>query len=445
LKRWKIVFDKYSKAVEILYAAVQPNLPYVLVCDNCRDDTFNTIYIGTSPDREGFSVNVSEADGENQDIRITAADETMLMYAAHEFKNVYLPYAAFKAHDPVIAFYNNRLFEKPMPAFEYATKPRIKKRGLWTWGHTVYDYKKYIDNMVRLKFNTLIVWNDYVPINIDDVISYAHQNGIEIYLGFAWGWSTTCGDTDISDTRALTEAVVEKYKSEYASVKCDGIYFQSFTELHSSAIDGISVADAVIEFVNRTADEIYKITPHVKLLFGLHASSVKNDIDKFKRIDGRISIIWEDLGAFPYHDSPYRLKGYDETKELNKKIQSLRDGGFGAVLKSNYRLDWNSFEHQRGRYIMGVSDKRFLRQKLEEKKPLLKNLQAGWIRNAKYAHELIKDFDENALITVLAEDGAFDESISYPVALYSEMLWDSERSTDDIVQTVAQMTDVDFA
>ena len=114
------------------------------------------------------------------------------------------------------------------------------------------------------------------------------------------------------------------------------------------------------------------------------------------------------------------------------------------MLKSNYRLDWSSFEHQRGRYIMGVSDKRFLRQKLEEKKPLLKNLQAGWIKNAKYAHELIKDFDENALITVLAEDGAFDESISYPVALYSEMLWDSERSTDDIVQTVAQMTDVDF-
>ncbi len=444
MKRWKIVFDEYSKAVEMLYSAVQAYLPYVLVCGKEEDTVFNTLRIRTDPSVEGFSIKVSEADGECQSILISAADKTQLMYAASDFKNKYIPYAAFKAHDPVIAFYNNKPFINALPPFELATKPKIRQRGLWTWGHTVYDYKRYINNMVRLKLNTLIVWNDHLPINITDVIAYARENGIKIYLGFAWGWTTTCGDTDISDTVALTEAVVKKYTEEYLGLDCDGIYFQSFTELHSDSIDGISVADAVIAFVNRTAGEIYKLSPSAKLLFGLHATSVKEEIDKFKAIDSRISIIWEDLGAFPYHDSPDKLYGYDRMRELNKRIQTLRSGGFGAVLKANYRLNWNAFEHQSGRYLMGVMGREYTREKANEKRPMLKKLQADWIKNAKYAHTLIKDFDEDALITVLAEDGGFDESISYPVALYAEMLWDSDRSIDDIMQITAQMPDVEL-
>ena len=444
MKRWKIVFDEYSKAVEMLYAAVKPFFPYVLVCDSKKDENYNIIYIGVDEGTDGIRIAVSEAAGDTQSISITACSKTDLMYAVSDFKNKYLPYAEFKAHDPVIAFYQNKPFEKALPPFDYASKPKMKHRGLWTWGHTVYDYKKYIDNMVALKLNTLIVWNDCLPINIDDVISYAHENGIAIYLGFAWGWTTTCADTDISDTSALARDIVKKYSEEYKDVACDGIYFQSFTELHSDSVGGVNVADAVIDLVNAAAGEIYKITPDLKLLFGLHASSVKKDVEKFRQVDSRISIIWEDMGAFPYHDSPDKLSGYDETKALNKKLMTLRDGGFGAVLKGNYRLDWSTFEHQQGRYVMGVSDKSFIKAKLEEKKPLLKKLQADWIKNAKYAKELIKDFDENSLVTVLAEDGVFEESISYPVALYAEMLWDADRSTEEIMQSVAQRKDVDF-
>lgn len=48
------------------------------------------------------------------------------------------------------------------------------------------------------------------------------------------------------------------------------------------------------------------------------------------------------------------------------------------------------------------------------------------------------------MITVLAEDGLFEEVLSFPVALYARMMWDSSMSLEDIMHRVAQMPDVDF-
>lgn len=444
MKRWKIVYDKYCKAVEKIYSSVQECVTYTLVCDKNSDDDFNTIYIKQDSTVEGFKINVSEADGENQSVEIIAGDETNLLYAATDFRNVYLPYAKYKNCDNVYDFYHSKPFEDALRPFSYSSKPRIRHRGLWTWGHTIYDYKKYIDNMATLKMNTLIIWNDYVPLNIDSVIEYAHENGIKIYLGFAWGWDTSCDKNDISDTSELTKNVVSKYKEEYMSLNCDGIYFQSFTELSCDDIDGINIAEAVTDFVNNTAREIYEINPDISLLFGLHATSVRNKLDTFKKLDPRVAIICEDMGAFPYHNSSDGTNGFDETLKLNRQVQELRQGGFGAVLKGNYRLDWGNFEHQRGPYIMGVCSDDELKRRTEKIKPLLKKIQADFIINAKYAHELIKDFDEDSMITVLAEDGMFEEIISYPIALYAQMLWDSSKSLESIMHKVAQMPDVDF-
>lgn len=444
MNRWKIVYKQYCKAVEMIYSAVQPYLPYVLVCDTNVEEDYNIIYLEIDSSIAGFRINVSDPREDRQRINITAKDEVNLMYAASDFKNVYLPYAGKVTGDNVIDFYCNKLFEGVLRPFDYGTAPRIKRRGLWTWGHTIYDYKKYIDNMVILKLNTLIVWNDFVPVNIGDVIAYAHRNGISIYLGFAWGWDTNFVNMDISDTSRLTKSVVKKYINEYKELECDGIYFQSFTELSDDTIGGVSIAEAVTEFVNNTVNELYNISPDLDVLFGLHATSVIDKIDVFKKLDSRISVIWEDMGAFPYANSSDDLSGFEKTAELNRKAQSLRTGGFGAVLKSNYRLDWSSFEHQQGRFIMGVSDRRYIKKKSEYIKPLLKTIQADWIKNAPYACELIRDFDENAIVTVLAEDGVFEEFITYPVALYAQMMWDSSISIDEIMHTVAEMPDVDF-
>ena len=112
---------------------------------------------------------------------------------------------------------------KPVEEYELVEKPKIKQRGLWTWGYVIYDYKKYIDNMVTLKFNTLIIWNDYLPVNIRDVISYAHENGVKIYLGFSWGWDTSCGERDaILHTDEISQNVVNTFEKEYLNLDCDG-------------------------------------------------------------------------------------------------------------------------------------------------------------------------------------------------------------------------------
>jgi hypothetical protein len=45
----------------------------------------------------------------------------------------------------------------------------------------------------------------------------------------------------------------------------------------------------------------------------------------------------------------------------------------------------------------------------------------------------------------LVEDGMFEENIMYPVALYAEMLWDSETDTKTLVTEVALREYVSFA
>ncbi|MBQ3554207.1 MAG: hypothetical protein IJA08_05950 [Clostridia bacterium] len=440
MKRYKIVYKNYSEAVEKLYATVQSYLPYTLVCGKEEDDAYHTIWIGVTEGVCGYKIVVDE----KQRVEITAEDEANLLYAVSDFKNIYLPFNNSRDKDRVVDFYVRKPFLEPLKPVEISSCPRIKRRGLWTWGHTIYDYKKYIDNMVTLKLNTLIIWNDFVPVNIGDVIDYAHDHGVKIYLGFAWGWDTSDVKVNISDTLCLTEHVVNKYQKEYKNLSCDGIYFQSFTEKTADNIDGVNIADAVITFVNRTAEKIFEMNPECEILFGLHAMSVLERIEEFKKIDERISIIWEDLGAFPYHNSPSETDGFTKTKELNIKIRDLRDAGFGCVLKSNYRLNWFDFEHQAGPYIMGVTEEKVRKKKLDTVKPLLRTIQADWIKNAELAKRLISDFNEDSIVTVLAEDGMFEECITYPMALYAQMMWDCERPTEEIMHQAALMPDVDF-
>ena len=51
----------------------------------------------------------------------------------------------------------------------------IKQYGIWPWGHVIYDYRGFLDNMKRLGMNSVIIWNDIVPLNSEDVLDYAHS------------------------------------------------------------------------------------------------------------------------------------------------------------------------------------------------------------------------------------------------------------------------------
>mgnify|MGYP006988439848 CR=1 FL=1 len=43
------------------------------------------------------------------------------------------------------------------------------------------------------------------------------------------------------------------------------------------------------------------------------------------------------------------------------------------------------------------------------------------------------------------EDGMFEENVMFPVALYSEMLWDADKDYDRLVESVAFRNYVTFA
>lgn len=449
MRKWMLVYDTYCRAVEKMFAVVQPYLDYSLVCSTEENNSFNPIKLSVDSKIEGFKISVSESDGKSQKIEIIGQDEIHLLYGVVDFKNMYLPYAEDASqHNPI--YYFHPLFSQPFKPYEYATKAKIKERGIWLWGYTMYDYRRFIDNMTELKLNTLIIWNDCLPINMCEVISYAHENGVSVYLGYSWGWDDKQSGqlaelvTESSIAR-LSDDIVQEYETKYAKLNCDGIYFQSFTEHAMDTINHIVVAQAVVDLVNQTAARLLKTHSDLKLLFGLHASSVINRLDIIKTVDSRVSIIWEDVGAFPYHYSPDKIETYDKTLELNSQLQGLReDGGFGAVLKGIICLDWSRFEHLKGDYILGVSDKKYINQRTEEQKKILRYIQAYWIRNAKYAHRLIQQFHEDTMITCLVEDGMFENLINYPMALYAQMLWDSNRSIEDIMCQTALMPCVDF-
>lgn len=449
MKKWMLVYDTYCRAVEKMFAVVQPYLGYSFICATKENDDFNIIKLSLNPEMEGFTIQVSENDGENQRIEIIGQDEIHLLYGVVDFKNVYLPYAEdADQHTPV--YYFQPLFSQPLKPYNYTAKAKIQERGIWLWGYTMYDYHRFIDNMTELKLNTLIIWNDCLPINMSDVISYAHKNGVRVYLGYSWGWDDKqFGQlaelvTESSISR-ISEEIIQEYEEKYAGLNCDGIYFQSFTEHTSDIVNGIVVAEAVVDLVNRTAEKLLENHSDLKLLFGLHASSVTKRLDIIQTVDARVSIIWEDVGAFPYHYLPNKTENFEQTLSLTDTLQNLRNvGGFGAVLKGIICLDWSRFEHLKGDYILGVADKHYINQRTEQQKKILRYIQAYWIKNAKYAHHLIQHFREDAMITCLVEDGMFENLINYPMALYAQILWDSNRDIEDILCQTALMPCVDF-
>lgn len=334
MKNWMIVTNIHCKAVQNLAAAVQPWMADTIACETTLRPAYNGIFLSIDPVKPGFSIVVEEYDPatETQNIHITAQDPIHLLYAVSDFSNLYLPYARdAETSSGDGHYYFRQLFQEPLKPFQRQTAPRLKNRGLWTWGHVIYDYHRYIDNMVALKLNYLIIWNDFVPVNMQDVLDYAHENGVSVYLGFAWGWDTTM--PDIRQWSAIADDVIRKYHAEYAAIPCDGIYFQTFTEHSDEVRDGIVVAEAAVHLVNKVSAALLAQKPTLQIQFGLHATSVLNRLDAFRQLDPRVSIIWEDVGAFPYHYMPHRTENFQQTRELNRHLQTLRDGGFGAVLK----------------------------------------------------------------------------------------------------------------
>ena len=451
---WKIIYTRYSgiakRAINLLSKEIGTRLIrepsvyriHVLPCERegCEISK-NAIFVGcynestaiqsiVSPDEipeQGFLVKVIKNPScpDGRLVILTSHTETELFCAAVSLLDDYIPECAPKHGSNKMP---ELIFDTPLPEYSYSEHPDNKTRSVFTWGHSINDYRAYIDNMARLKLNELIIWNDHVPVNISDVIDYAHSYGIRVNLGYSWGWIDGCSKiTDISDNAlsSLKAEIIAKYESDYRDTGCDGIYFQSFTERCDEYIGGRMIAEAVTSLVNDTSRELLERYPDLKLQFGLHASSVSHRLDEIEKVDPRVEILWEDCGEFPYHyrSSVTSRESFDRTLEFTKKLLLLRGGvGVGLVFKGVMMLDWSKFINQRGPYVLGENSSEIAEHDRQIRKGAWREYSSEWIKNGAWALEMLKFISENKKADVnMCIAGTFDGGIYLPEALCAQM------------------------
>ncbi len=424
--------DEVKGGLRCIYIGTKQNNPYIK--ENSKESlTF----------KEEYYIRVKD-----DTVMIEGADDNGVLYGCIDFYNKYLLKMEFPHNDNLS--YPYKLLES-FPDFELRSKPAVENRGIWTWGHVIYNYKGFIDNMVKLKMNMIIIWNDSVPFNAKEIIEYAHLCGIRVIFGYSWCWDTDCSKFDLTTILSKSPEILEKYEKEYSQLDLDGIYFQSFTELKYEAIGGVLIADAVTQLVNNTAELFFNKYPNLELQFGLHATSVKTKLEFIKKVNPKIKIVWEDLGAFPFSYLPDDTEKFEQTQKFVGEISRLRgeDDRFAVVTKGFTKLDWGTFKHIDGSVNLGVSLKTTKQGLVTRKSKTWKYLQAYWLTNADKAYEAVKNLvalkNGKLDITALIEDGMFEENIMFIAALYFEMLWDTKSDLKTLINDVALRGYVDFA
>ena len=464
--RWKIVCGSTDtiedNAVEMLYAGVSKEVPYILVCERACADTdvseYNLIVVGTrssnailnrlsqadSIPEDGYTVQVTSSPlAEGKQIAVIAGSSpAQTLYAVSHFLNRYLPAARQNSvHNP----YFIRLFSGKMKEYQAVKSPAFSERGIWTWGHCIYDYRRFARNMAQLGLNAITIWNDHAPINLREVISCFHSYGIKVYVGYSWGWEEPVDIGSEEDLLRWREIAVGKYERSYAGAGADGLYFQSFTETDEEEIGGISIAAAVTKWVNTLGGAMLERWPGLDIRFGLHATSVKNHLDEISGVDPRISIHWEDCGAFPYAYFSRDTEGEDEMLAFTQQIAALRPGcKSGVVLKGQICLDWSVFENQKGPFLLGCESD----EKIEKRRAAVKrqwhDVQSYWLKNIGQFRRTLEHLRGSA-VYALVEDGLLETACWYPAALYAGALWDTECTDAELLRSVAGRADTVLA
>ena len=475
---WKIVYTSYEgitkRAINLLSKEAGKYIIrengvyriYVLACEteenssisknaffvSCYNDS-KTIQKYVEPSEvpnDGFLVKViaNPDDDEGRFVILTAHTEQELFYAVVSFLDDYIPkYAPKGGHNSM----PDLIFDNPLPECSYTETPDFKIRSIFTWGHSINDYRNYIDNMARMKFNELIVWNDYIPLNMPEIIEYAHSYGIKLILGYSWGWREIGNKTaEISkeSIEKVKELAIRNYRKYYSSIGCDGIYFQSFTERKEESVGGKMIAELVTEMFNEIATELWKIKPDLRLLFGIHASSVKNRMEVIAKVDPRIELYWEDCGDFPYnYDTNIESREkYEETIEFTKQMLKLRDGkGVALVFKGVMMLDWTQFVYQSGPYIMGENSPMLSSHDKGVRANSWRIYSAEWMKNGEYAYEMMKIIKENKIEDVnMCLAGTFDGGMFFPVATCAQMYRRLDDNYAETVKKVARRSCISF-
>lgn len=341
-------------------------------------------------------------------------------------------------------------FADPCPPFSADEKPGVAKRGLWTWGHVVYDYRAFLDNMARQKLNTLIVWNNFAPVNGREIVRYAHDRGVELLWGFTWGWGEAMDFSDPASRNDWKARVLAEYETAYAPLGGDGIYFQTATEFAESGEpeEIRAFAASVVEWVNDIAGALLEKEPALRIEFGLHASSVRSALDVLAQTDPRVAIIWEDCGDFPfdYHAAADRDRA--GTDACAARMLALRGPSeqAGFVLKGVSTLFWPTFRKQTGPFVMGEASEERIQTRLREIRPLIRQEQAAWLARVPQLAETAKSLAAcRGSVTLLCEDGCYERAQWLPTALFAEALWSPDTAPEQLLYRASVCRETVFA
>ena len=467
---WEIVYSRYegmqAKAMQLLSAEVGYRVTrdpgvytlYVLPCtkesevmpEKCaiviglrEESAILSKYIRPEEVPEnGYCLRVMKNPSDNRYnwILIAGADDRSLYYGAADFLDHYL---VQHSHYPMCD--SNETLDFELPDSTHISAPQTQRRMIFTWGHPINDYRLFMRNMARLKLNEVIIWNDYCPVNAREITDYAHEWGIRVIWGFAWGWIDGCGRIRIIDDNYLAEVkntVLERFEKEYAPLGVDGIYFQSFTERGDSEIGGRSIAETVVKLVNETAGTLLERHPGLTIQFGLHADSVRGRLEEIAKTDPRVEIIWENHDAFPLNSEPdfQPEHAFEKTSEFVRAVIGLRPGAKTGILYKGYcTLDWSKFVYQRGPFLLGEAHPRLIAHDTALRAQRWKFLAGQWMQYGEAAQKMTKfihALDPEGRVA-LGMAGMFDDGIWFPEAVSSHMFWNSDGTYGETMREVA--------
>ncbi len=470
-RRWEILHGEYAGieafALDELQREVQRHLPYVVATRpaNGADETTHRIIIGT-PESNPLIARLVDAGG----IAIPEAAEGYALRAGLDEVGTERRHLVLAGRDPKgvlnavmewCSRYNrltHPIFDRPhdrrqafdaMPEMQLQEAPAIARRGIWTWGYVIYDYRAFLDAMARLRFNALTIWNDCPPINFATVIDAAHARGIEVIAGFHWGWGMTGLDlTRQADRDAIRRDVVDRYLRDYRHADLDGIYFQTLTE-HDTQImnDGRSTAAVCTELVNEIATELLALDPGLRIEWGLHATSITQHLDDLRALRDEVIITWEDAGALPWsydpildQPAPPAKAGSTvaETLALSQQLMRLRPGSeFAMVPKGWTCLSWGTEFENHGPFILGERDREWIAHRAAERRTRWGWVDRAWLRDFSQALEfyraLLAEKPTVATVTALIEDGVIEAGVPVSVRLLAESLWNPRRPDAEIL------------
>ena len=481
-KSWQIVYGEYAgvekQAVNFLsgelcrYIARIPGV-YTLFVVPCVKETDenadkNSIYLAAYEEVAAIRENVKKeeipengwlirtlkragkSDGKSrQTIIITARKRENLYYAATSFIDDFMVKFAPVCGSLAMP---EKFFEYEIKDNTYTFALKTKTRSIFTWGHPLNDYRKFIKNAARLKINRLIVWNDYAPVNAREIMNYAHEFGVQIVWGFEWGWGTNgsahIASIDDEYLEKLKTRILEKYEREYKDISEDGVYFQSFTERKDDNIGGRRISEAVVKLVNEASAALLKKYPKLNIIFGLHASSVLTHFEDVEKTDPRVEILWEDWGAFPAgylpDDNAERFAALTKT---TAQILKLRGGKkLGFLFKGFMVLDWSRFEYQQGAFVLGENPESVTKNDGALRGGAWRVFQAGWIACGENARRIAGQIcSATGGEAEIGMAGCFDGGMWAAETLCSEIIADPLRGYKEILIAALSKTGVKFA